>query len=74
MVSVSAKTYAALQTASLEVCRHIWGAARFSRSADSEGEWKHELSFLDVERICSELGSGGMGRIPKIVLEVSGDK
>lgn len=56
-MSVTSKTYAALQTASVEICRHIWAAARFSRAKDEEGEWKHELSFLDVERMCSEMSS-----------------
>lgn len=57
-IPVSAKIYAAMQSLSVDICRESWGAARFSRSSVNEGEWKHELSFLDIERLFAELASG----------------
>lgn len=66
-LAVSNDTYSALQTASVEVCRHIWGAGRFSRSNGEDGDWKHELSFLDVERICASL-QASMGHAVSITL------
>ena len=41
----------ALQTASVEVCREIWGSARFSNDRDPGAEWKRDLSLLDVYKI-----------------------
>ena len=54
-VEVSGKVYAELQSSSIEVGRHIWGAGRFASTPGENDEWKQELSFLDVERITSEL-------------------
>jgi hypothetical protein len=55
-ISISADTYAALQTASLHVCRGLREAARSDHDALTS-EWKQELSYLDIERICSQLGA-----------------
>jgi hypothetical protein len=41
----------ALQSASVEVCREVWGCARFSTDRDGEGEWKRNLSLLDVYKM-----------------------
>jgi hypothetical protein len=50
-VELPLEVLTALQTASVEVCREIWGSARFSTDRDKDAEWKRNLSLLDVYRI-----------------------
>lgn len=50
-VNLPLEVLAALQSASVEVCREVWGSARFSTDRDEEGEWKRNLSLLDVYKM-----------------------